>query len=249
MMTLGEKIKLQREARDISQQELADAICVNSSMVISNWELNKSKPDTEKMIQICIVLGVPLEYFYAEAKQLYSIQGNEPGERLETLIDNKDIKHRVFAEKSGVTANTLSKFLSGRSPMTDKYIKKAAEILGTSYEYIKYGVDVSSLDTPGKRLKDALSRSGYKHKDFANDLGIYYTTLSRYLNDKVTIPESFMVKASEALDLPIAYIKDGKLLGVNLPQYGSKDEKYYRAIEERLSDIEDMITEIAKHFS
>ena len=41
-MTIGEKLKIKREAANMSQKTLADKIGVNSAMIISNWELNKS---------------------------------------------------------------------------------------------------------------------------------------------------------------------------------------------------------------
>ena len=55
-MTIGEKLKIKREAANMSQKTLADKIGVNSAMIISNWELNKSTPDTDKLIKICILI-------------------------------------------------------------------------------------------------------------------------------------------------------------------------------------------------
>ena len=73
-MTLGEKIKARREEVGISQADLASTIGVNSSMVLSNWEKDKSKPDTEKMLLICQALSCPLKYFYPISNEEYTEQ-------------------------------------------------------------------------------------------------------------------------------------------------------------------------------
>lgn len=141
-MTLGDKIRYKREQANISQTTLAREIGVNSSMVVSNWELNKSTPDTEKLIKICITLNAPISYFYPIAKKLPEFNKGETtaGQRLRYLINKKGYKIKYFAELSGIVPTTLSKFL-GDKPMSDRYIVKAAELLGTSYEYIKYGTE------------------------------------------------------------------------------------------------------------
>ena len=59
-----------------------------------------------------------------------------PGSRLRDLIEKRGYKMKVFAEITGVVPNTLSKFVNGK-PMSDKYIKKAAEVLDVTPEYIK----------------------------------------------------------------------------------------------------------------
>ncbi|MDB1680311.1 MULTISPECIES: helix-turn-helix domain-containing protein [Enterococcus] len=48
-MELGEKIKLQRQKRKISQKELAEHLLV-SRQTISNWENEKNNPDMENLI-------------------------------------------------------------------------------------------------------------------------------------------------------------------------------------------------------
>ncbi len=104
--------------------------------------------------------------------------------------------------------------------------------------------NMHSLNTPAKRIKDAILRLGCKQKDFANNTGIYYTTLSRYLTEKTSIPEHYIHKASEALDLPYEYIKYGNPEGVSLPSYGAKENiQYiqYKEIINRLENIEQLL--------
>lgn len=60
-----------------------------------------------------------------------------PGSRLRDLIERRGGKMKSFAEASGVTATTLSKFVNDKQPMSNKYINRAAELLDVMPEYIK----------------------------------------------------------------------------------------------------------------
>lgn len=62
MNTLGQRIKKARENAGLMQSELAAKIGVKSSGVISNWETDKSKPDADKIVLLCNVLGVSCSY-------------------------------------------------------------------------------------------------------------------------------------------------------------------------------------------
>lgn len=56
-MTLGEKIWRLRESRHMSQEELAEKLCV-SRQTVSNWENDKAVLDAEKLAVLCSVFGV-----------------------------------------------------------------------------------------------------------------------------------------------------------------------------------------------
>ncbi len=61
--------------------------------------------------------------------------------------------------------------------------------------------------TPGSRLKDLVERRGIKMKEFAELSGIYHTTLSRYMNDKQQMPDKYIIKAAELLNVTPEYLK------------------------------------------
>lgn len=56
-MKLGEKIWRLRENQHISQEELAEKLCV-SRQTVSNWENDKAVLDAEKLAKLCAVFGV-----------------------------------------------------------------------------------------------------------------------------------------------------------------------------------------------
>lgn len=70
MSTFGERIRQARESKKMLQSDLAAAVGVKSSAVISNWEKDINKPDAEKIIKLCHVLGISaawlLDYYGAE---------------------------------------------------------------------------------------------------------------------------------------------------------------------------------------
>lgn len=75
MPTIGDRIKLAREAKGLLQFQLARIIGVKSANVISNWEQNVSKPDANKMVKICQALDISLSY-------LLDYYGNEKASSL-----------------------------------------------------------------------------------------------------------------------------------------------------------------------
>lgn len=54
---IGDRIKLYREDRKLSQKEFADKIGVSNSRV-SNWEQGINRPDVDLLKTICVVLNV-----------------------------------------------------------------------------------------------------------------------------------------------------------------------------------------------
>ncbi len=60
--SIGARLKESREKKGLLQSELAKLIGVKSAGVISNWEQDINKPNADKMIEICQVLGISLSY-------------------------------------------------------------------------------------------------------------------------------------------------------------------------------------------
>lgn len=61
-INLGEKIKILRVSRGITQAELGEKINVKRN-TISQWEKNERTPSFEKIVELSKVLGVTLDYF------------------------------------------------------------------------------------------------------------------------------------------------------------------------------------------
>ena len=61
-MTIGEKIAGLRLSKNMSQEELADRICV-SRQSVSKWELNRAVPQIDKVLLLAEIFQVSLEEF------------------------------------------------------------------------------------------------------------------------------------------------------------------------------------------
>lgn len=62
-MSIGDIIKLFREYKGYSQEELAEVVGVTSS-TISNYENNKTIPDVLTLRKIVVFLKIPLNYIF-----------------------------------------------------------------------------------------------------------------------------------------------------------------------------------------
>ena len=92
--TIGSRLKESREKKGLLQSELAKMIGVKSAGVISNWEKDINKPNADKMVELCQVLGISLSYlldYYGEEKApLHSSEA----EQLARDYDSLDVHGR-----------------------------------------------------------------------------------------------------------------------------------------------------------
>lgn len=64
-MTLGEKIKSARKRCALSQEQLAQKLCVSRSAV-AKWETGKGMPDVENLVQLARLLNVSVDSLLSE---------------------------------------------------------------------------------------------------------------------------------------------------------------------------------------
>ena len=86
-MSLGERIRKARDSKGLKQSELAEMIEVKSAGVISNWEKDINKPDADKIIKFCEVLGISASYlldYYGNSISV-SIEDQEHIKKYRTL--------------------------------------------------------------------------------------------------------------------------------------------------------------------
>lgn len=74
-MTFGEKLRLARKAKELTQKQLAAMIRAAHNS-ISNWENDQNMPDPDTIQHLCWALNVEPNYFFAKNEQkedLYEI--------------------------------------------------------------------------------------------------------------------------------------------------------------------------------
>ena len=92
MSTLGSRIRQAREAKNLTQSDLAKIVNVKTGGIISNWEKDINKPDTEKLLDVSP--GYLLSYGIEELSfkeraiiQKYRALDERGKELIEALID------------------------------------------------------------------------------------------------------------------------------------------------------------------
>lgn len=69
-MSIGERISQLRCEKNMSQGQLAQALCV-SRQAISKWENDQSSPDTIHLIKLADILETEVEYLATGRKPVY----------------------------------------------------------------------------------------------------------------------------------------------------------------------------------
>ncbi len=113
---LGERLFELRESKDITQQDLGDAIGI-SNMSISKWETEKAVPRKSSIRKLCRYFGVDQEFFtikgMAEVKITAFGRGNRVYRRVLYLLD----KGKLTLKDNKHTENPAAEFLITKSLM------------------------------------------------------------------------------------------------------------------------------------
>lgn len=71
-MTLGEKLKEARKTMGLSQEQLAQKLCV-SRQAVTKWEAGKGTPDVENLRAISALLNISIDYLLDDGENLNKI--------------------------------------------------------------------------------------------------------------------------------------------------------------------------------
>lgn len=116
-MTFGEKLYELRKSSGLSQEQLAEK-CSITRQSVSKWELGQGYPETEKLLVLCRVLEVDIDYL------------------LRDEIENKNLPHKE------AVINPYEKFLGQWATMflhgKDMTLIKLAAITAMNDEYIVF---------------------------------------------------------------------------------------------------------------
>lgn len=112
-MTLGEKLKLARKAKNLTQHQLADMVNAKHNSV-SDWENGKSKPDMDTIELLCGALELTPTYLVGsksddEYADMIGKIMNEPG-----LLDMIDDYKSLLPEDKKAIRQIISSLRNGR---------------------------------------------------------------------------------------------------------------------------------------
>ncbi|MDE7208513.1 MAG: peptidoglycan DD-metalloendopeptidase family protein [Clostridia bacterium] len=119
MQSLGEFLRYTRKSQGITQEELANEMCVVSP-VISKWENDKSIPDLAALCKLCNILEISLEECVALCKLDMPLtlppanyDAQKLGERLKDLRIRNNLSQSDIGKELFVTSQTISRWESG----------------------------------------------------------------------------------------------------------------------------------------
>lgn len=101
--TIGNKIKILRKTRGLTQQQLADKLEVGRA-TISNYEIGRRSPHMKELEQIATALGVTLEYFGIGGQTTYDLVA-----RAKMVFEDKEISPE---EKAAAYKEIMKLYLS-----------------------------------------------------------------------------------------------------------------------------------------
>lgn len=93
---IGQKIKVLRKARGLTQQQLADRLGLQRA-TISNYEIGRRTPHLSELSRLADVLGVSMEYFAVKDDDVHNLIA-----RARMLFENDEIpaseKAKIYKE-------------------------------------------------------------------------------------------------------------------------------------------------------
>lgn len=95
---MGERLLRLRNQSSLTQEELAERLDV-SRQSISKWELNKTLPDVDKLIQLSEMYQVSIDYLIKGKEALEEERGKGEDEVIETLEESRDTDKKGDGEK------------------------------------------------------------------------------------------------------------------------------------------------------
>ncbi|PEW67205.1 hypothetical protein CN448_20025 [Bacillus cereus] len=116
-MTIGQKIKNLREARDWTQQQLADESNI-SRISIGNYERDSRKPTTDKALQIAHALGVSIN----------RITDNELGDYLKHIREENNLNFEKLNNEGNLSTDLISQIEDGFIPDKETLIMLAKSV-------------------------------------------------------------------------------------------------------------------------
>ena len=98
-MTFGNKLLQLRKNRKMSQEQLADKLCV-TRQAVSKWELDETLPDTDNLIKIADLFYVSVEYLVNE--DVYRVESSSKIKLQD--IDKYDVVNFLAAFSSALVS-------------------------------------------------------------------------------------------------------------------------------------------------
>ena len=138
----GERLKLLRKSRGITQEQLAEIIGVERSSIGKYEGKSKTIPSDDVKAKIADYFNVSTDYLLGRSdvaeptKNMFQV-------RLKTLRERAGLSQAALAKKVGVGQSTVGMWESGRNKPENAKLEALANLLGVSTDYLLGRSDVA----------------------------------------------------------------------------------------------------------
>lgn len=176
---LGERIAEQRKKLGLSQEELAEKLNI-SQKSISKYELGDRKPQYKVLVRMAEYFGVTVDYLLRSTDtQDFGIC--DCGNTIKELRTEAGMTQEELGMLLNVQNAAVSKYESGKVPLTGETLLKLSKIFNVSTDYLLGAKGGNTM--LGKRINELRKSSGMIQEEFGKKLGVIKQTVSSWEND------------------------------------------------------------------
>lgn len=176
---LGERIAEQRKKLGLSQEELAEKLNI-SQKSISKYELGDRKPQYKVLVRMAEYFGVTVDYLLRSTDtQDFGIC--DCGNTIKELRTEAGMTQEELGMLLNVQNAAVSKYESGKVPLTGETLLKLSKIFNVSTDYLLGAKGGNTM--LGKRINELRKSSGMTQEELGKKLGVIKQTVSSWEND------------------------------------------------------------------
>ena len=224
-MKFGDKLYKLRRQKGLSQEELGEKLEV-TRQTISKWELNQSKPDTDKMKELCEFFSVSIDEMTNDSETLKTNSVKENDDELKSrrwllvaliilaLAISVVLINKIVIDKKAANNESSNGIFDIFKDSTNKISTSSFNSQFEMYVGTEYGSSVS-------RLLDKVITNNKKNKDQKVTV-IYGDTKTTDSTEIKSLKKNF--DTWDKLEISFEYDNDGFIYEVTIEDYSVKDD-------------------------
>lgn len=243
---IGERIRIKREERKMSQTELANRMGYKSRTTIAKIESGINDVSQSNVVKFAEVLNTTIAYLMGwddyNANNL-SINKNIPfveiiGDRISFIRHKRGMTIEELANKVGITPLQLEDMENGvNREFNSDLMKRFCEVLNVQNSYF---IDMlEPVDNLGDNIKTLREINELTESEVASELSISVDQLKRYESGIENIPYDTLDKLADLFNIDVTM-----LLGMNFKSRANEPRfKTYLRILERTKQWNEIVGE------
>jgi len=225
--TVGEKIRIMRDEFKMPKSKLAAKSGVSENSIY-RWEKGMNIPGKYQLYKIAEVFDVPPNWFLLDVEEPFTPNTSTVGERIMFVRESNKISQSEFANKIGVTKNTVYRWEKGHNPPFESNLKKIAETFGVPIDWFLQDMEIEAFETVtkveigcatnddsilpkkfsviGERIKLVRECKKMSQLEFADKIGVYKNTIHNWEKGLCTPSKHQLNIISKTFDVPLAWL-------------------------------------------